>query len=75
MVVSDYILKAIEQVERNAAEARERIAREQHDLDATSSAPALASIDAELEEIERIERLTEAAKQDYARVYGETENR
>jgi hypothetical protein len=66
--MDEYILSAIEQVERNTAKARERLERAR--LAAAARPPdegeAAAHIAAAMEEIERIERLAAGARADYA---------
>ena len=78
--MTQHILKAIEQVERNAAKATARLetARAQETERATGVADGTTStlslVDAEIEEMGRIARLAESARRDYTATYGRRPN-
>jgi hypothetical protein len=77
--MTDYILKAIENVERKAALGRARLVTEREaeqmlaasaDGDGTTS--TLSAVEAGIDEMERIARSAADARRDYIAIHGET---
>lgn len=77
--MSDYILKAIEYVERKATAAHARLDGE---LDAErvlaaddgATTSTRSAVEAGIDEIERIQRQAASAKQDYTAIYGKPDS-